>query len=84
MKRILPALLLSLLASTAFAQTNATPPEQAPAGNPGKLMLKKSTPAATPVAVAPAATTDAPKTKEEKRAARKAKRLAKVGDKPIN
>lgn len=82
MKRFLPALLLSLLASTAFAQTNATPPEQAPAGNPGKLMLKKST-AATPAAT-PAAATTTPTAKEAKRAARKAKREAKVGDKPIN
>jgi hypothetical protein len=83
MKRFLPALLLSLLASTAFAQTAATPPEQAPAGNPGKLTLKKSTTATTPAATDAAAATT-PTTKDEKRSARKAKRSAKVGDKPIN
>lgn len=83
MKRFVPALLLSLLASTAFAQTGATPPEQAPAGNPGKLTLKKSTTATTPAATDTTMTTT-PTTKEGKRAARKAKRSAKVGDKPIN
>lgn len=82
MKRILPALLLAFAASAAFAQTGGVPPEQAPAGDPGKASFKKPVKAAS----TPTASTDtpAPTTKAERRAARKAKRAAKVGDKPLN
>lgn len=80
MKSFIAIAVLSLASVTAFAQTGGVPPEQTPAGTPGKF--KK--PAA---AVAPT-TTDAPAakptTKAERKAARKAKREAKVGDKPLN
>ena len=80
MKKLVTLLSLSLFAATAIAQTNATPPSQPPAGNPGKLITKKKPATDTPVA------TDAatPATPVDRRAARKAKRDAKVGDKPIN
>jgi len=81
MKSFIAIAVLSLASVTAFAQTGGVPPEQTPAGTPGKF--KK--PAA---AVAPT-TTDTPAakpttTKAERKAARKAKREAKVGDKPLN
>lgn len=81
MKNFVAIAVLSLASVTAFAQTGGVPPEQTPAGEPGKF--KK------PTAVVAPATTDTttmakPATKSERKAARKAKREAKVGDKPLN
>lgn len=87
MKKIITAVLLSFAATTAIAQTNATPPEVAPAGDPGKLSFKKpmSSTSSSSSTMAPNSTmAAAPKTAAERRAARKAKRAAKVGDKPLN
>ncbi len=79
MKKFITLLALSLFTTVGIAQTNATPPEQAPAGNPGKLVTKKK-----PAVVAPDADPATAATPTDKRAARKDKRAAKVGDKPIN
>ena len=80
MKSFVAIAVLSLASVTAFAQTGGVPPEQTPAGTPGKF--KK------PAAVVAPAATDAPAakpmTKAERKASRKAKREAKVGDKPLN
>ena len=85
MKKLISLVVASMFATAAFAQnTPGQPPEQTPAGSPGKL-TKPTLPHKADVA--PTTTTDtaaAPVTKSEKRAARKSKRAAKVGDKPIN
>ncbi len=81
MKRTIAIALLSLSSMTAFAQTPDVPPSQPAAGSPGKFTkpAMKAPAATTTDAVAPAKMT-----KAERSAARKAKRAAKVGDKPIN
>jgi hypothetical protein len=85
MNRLITAVALSLFAVTAAAQTGGLPPEQAPAGNPGKLMLKKNAKPADATTPVPAdATTPKPVTPTDKRAARKAKRAEKVGPKPLD
>ena len=83
MKKLIAVAVASLFATAAFAQaqsTPGTPPTQAPAGDPGKLTKPAKVEKAAKPDVAPAA----PMTKAEKKAARKAKRDAKVGDKPVN
>ncbi len=80
MKNFIAMISAITLTSAAFAQTGGLPPEQAPAGDPGKFQFKK-----------PAKSVDtAPKepkksmTKEDRRAARNEKRIEKVGAKPLD
>ena len=88
MKKLVPALVFSFVASVAIAQTTATPSEQAPAGDSGKLTPKKGTkPYTDPspsTATTPSTTAKTPPATTERRAARRAKRAEKVGDKPID
>lgn len=87
MKKLMVVLAASLFTTAAYAQVAAQPapgqpPAEAPAGAPGKLT--KSAGGLPPKAESAASTDPKPTTRTERRAARKAQRAAKVGDKPIN
>lgn len=91
MSKLIATLVATLFAATAFAQTNATPPTQPAAGVNTKMEAKDGKPDASksqrPAMAdmsAPMATDKKPMTRAAKRAARKEKRIEKVGDKPLN
>ncbi len=86
MNKLLATLLLGSFCSVVSAQTGGLPPEQAPAGSPGKFQSPKQIKASND---SRSPTTDSsavakPATAADRRAARKAKREAKVGDKPLD
>ena len=80
MSKLIAALVASMFAAAAFAQTGATPPAQPAAGASTTMEAKKDI-ATTDKSTA---ATDKAETKKAKRTARKMKRAEKVGDKPIN
>ncbi len=87
MKKLVAALLLSSLSSLAAAQMTTPSPSQAPASDAAPMTKKKVKPTTDPspsTATIPDSTATPPATTSDRRAARRAKRAAKVGDKPLN
>lgn len=78
MSKLIATLVATLFAATAFAQTNATPPTQPAAGTTANSPVKKD------VTASDKPLTDKQAARAAKSKARKAKRDAKVGDKPLN
>ena len=81
MSKLIATLVATLFAATAFAQTNATPPVQPAAGVNTKAEVKNGGPLA---GMADKPVSDKAAARKIRSDKRKAKRVEKVGDKPLN